>query len=354
VEGFWANWPDKARTPGVIELACGEHAGRPALRCTFSPTPRVPWSNINSPAFEVGDASAVDVTYAGDGTPRTVYAVLHAPPRFYRYALPLDSKDWIRKRLSLSDFRDERDKPFEPTAATHAVSFQLAPASGESASPPTATPATLWLHTVSLANDAPVKELWRSAAAFDDVEVDNLLAEHKPRPPPPAVAARQPLVRFSDPAPKLLANWDGKGAADATPLITVERVARAEGAPFLRVTFPAGECAWGNANIPLPSAKLKDADGLALRLRASPSDDVALALHTASPAGQRFFRADAETAEAWVDVVLPWSLFLGDDGKPFAPASAAWLNLQLCRPAHVLKSDLVIEIESVDAIIVKR
>jgi hypothetical protein len=357
VEGFWANWPDKERTPGVIALSREEHAGRSAMRCAFSPMPRVAWSNINSPAFQTTDATSVEVVYAGDGTPRTVHAVLHASQRFYRFPLSLVAKDWTAKRIALGEFRDDQGVAFDPAAITGNVAFQLAPvpASGGSASSPTAASATLWLHSVTLINETPVKELMRSDDAFDDVDVDQLRAGHQPLPPPPAVAARQPLLRFGIPSPKLLANWDGKSAAEAKPRVVIERVAPANEPPFLRVTFPAGECAWGNANIPLPAATLQGQSGLALRVRAKPANDtVALALHAAPKSGgQAFFRADCEIDAAWSEVVLPWRDFHRDDGSSFDLSSAAWVNLQICRPSHPLTHDLVLDIEQIDTFTVK-
>lgn len=349
--GFWANWPDKERTPGAITLAREDHHGRSALKCVFADAPRVPWSNVNSPGFTLSDAGSLEIVYAGDGTPRTVYAVLHAHPRFYRAPLSLASKEWTAKRLSLFDFRDDGGRPFDPAAHVGNLSLQLALASGGSSSSTTAAPATLWLHNVALLNDQPVRVCWKSTAAFDEVDIDNLRAEHRPQPPPPAIAKRQPLLRFTDPAPDHLANWADKSPADAQPIVTIERVAPTGEAPFLRVTFPAGECAWGNANIPLPAGLLKGQDGLALRLRASSgTEDIGLALHTGANGKQTFYRTDIEAGEAWAEQVQSWAEFRADNGRAFEPERAGFVNFQLCRPPHKLTQNVVIDIETVDAI----
>jgi hypothetical protein len=259
-------------------------------------------------------------------------------------ALPLASKAWTSKRLSLSEFRDDGGRPFDPAAHAGTISFQLAPTQiGD-------TPVTVWLHSVALLNDQPVRACWQSAAAFDEVDVDNLRAAHRPQPPPPAVAQRQPLVRFTAPAPNYLTNWADKTLPHSTPLVTIERLAPAGEAPFLRVTFPAGECAWGNANIPLPAGLLKGQDGLALRLRASSGEDIGLALHTGSNGQQTFYRTEVEAGEAWSEQILPWPEFKADDGRAFAPERAGFVNLQLCRPPRKLTQNVVIDIETIDAI----
>jgi hypothetical protein len=347
--GFWANWANKGRLAGVIDLAAEAHDGRAALRCRFTPAPGASWSNVNSPAFDLGGADAVEVTYAGDGSPRAVYAVLHAHPRFYRAKLPLEATAWTTRRLALRDFHDDSGAPFDPAAVKGAIAFQLAPDFGGSASPPTAT---VWLHGVALVHDTPVQEQWRSDGAFDALEVDNLRAGHVPQPPLPPAASREPLLRFTEPAPSHLANWDGKGAPSDKPLVVIERVEPAAGAPFLRVTFPAGREAWGNANLPLALAALKGREGLVLRLRASPACDVALTLHASmKEGGMTFYPAEAEATEAWSDVVLPWSEFKREPRSArsaFSPASVSGANLQLCRPHCALERDLVVELESVD------
>ncbi len=342
-DGYWANWPDKERVPGAISLSRDEHLNRPSLKCVFSPAPRVPWSNVNSPGFAVSDANAVELVYAGDGTPRKVSAVLHASQRFYRFPLSLAAKDWTTCRIAFSEFRDDSGKPFDRSVNPGNIAFQFAPAGLGN------TPATLWAQSLTLVNDTPVKHLWQSTNAFDDVDVENLCAEHRPQEPPPAIAARQPLVRSTDAAPRLLANWDGKGPADAKPLVVIERVAPQSDSPFLRVTLPAGECSWGNANIPLPAAKLQGQDGLVLRLRVKPSfETVALALHKMSRGQQEFYHADAEAPETWTDLVLPWSEFRTPDGRAFAPAPDSSVNLQICRPTLPLIREIVIEIGLID------
>jgi hypothetical protein len=347
LNGFWGNWPDKEKNKDMITLSFETHLDTPqTLRCTFSPAPRVPWSNINSPVFTVTGDEHIALLYAGDGTPRTVYATLHADRRFYRTSLSLESKDWQPVSLNLADFRDEDGTPFDPAKHTGNVAFQLAPAAlGD-------TPATLWLAAAAVVPDTPVKRLWQSDAAFDDVDVDNLRAGHRPQTPPPAVASREPLVRFAGSAPDYLANWDGKGQTGAQPLVVIERITpEPPAAPFLRVTLPAGECAWGNANIPLPLSKLGGQDGLALRLRAAPADagDIGLALHAMPQSGQAFYHTDVETGETWADAVLPWSDFRAHNGTSFAPAPGARVDLQICRPHGALTRPLVVDLEAIDA-----
>ncbi len=341
--GYWANWPDKERNPGVIALACERHQERDALRCTFSPSPPVPWSNINSPAFTLEAADAVEVVYAGDGTPRAVHAVLHANRRFYRAPLDLSAKGWTVKRIALGEFRDDQGAPFDPAAHDGTAAFQLAP-SGLGAAP-----ATLWLYRVALITDTPVATLWQSDAAFDDADVDHLRADHRPQPPPPRVAERQPLARFTDPAVRYLANWAGKSASDK-PLVAIGRVAPSDAPPFLRITLAEGECAWGNANIPLPVERLAGKRGLALRLRSSPAaEDVTLALHTSVDGKATFYQADVEVGETWSEQTVRWTEFRTESGRAFAPQTGAFLNLQVCRPPHALKRALVIDMETVDA-----
>ena len=344
LDGYWANWPDKERSPGAVTLARDGHQDRSAMKCIFAAAPRVPWSNVNSPGFTLGDAGSVEIVYAGDGTPRTVYATLHAPPRFYRFPLSLAPKEWTVKRLPVSEFRDEAGRPFDPAAHTGNLSFQLAPAQiGD-------TPATVWLHGVTLINDKPVQKLWQSQETFDAADVDNLRAGHQPQPSPPAVAKRQPLVRFTEPK-NYLANWADKSSDNSNALVTIERVAPAGASPFLRVTFPAGECAWGNANIPFPAGSLKGQDGLALRLRtASGAQDIELALHVGANGQQTFYKTDIEAGEGWVEQVLPWTEFRADSGQSFAPERAVSVNLQLCRPPRTLTQRIVIDIAAVDAV----
>ena len=333
---FWANWPDKPKTTNVVALSCSGDA----LLCIFNLIPSVPWCNVNSPAFTLSDDDTLEIRYSG----RAAFAMLHADRRFYRFPKPLDARDVETLRLKPSEFKDADGTPFDPAAHPRGATFQLAPAAFKGA------PHTLLLRGVRIVPDAPVKRLWLSAAAFDDTDVDNLRAGHLSLPPPPDVAARLPLARFTDPSPRLLANWAGKTAADEAPMVVIERVAPAAQAPFLRVTFPAGECGWGNANIPLPVEKLRGTSGLLLRLRAKPSaDTVAIALHAATKSGaQSFFRADAEAGEAWSEIALPWSSFTSDGGQRFDPAAAAWLNLQLCRPSGALTRGLDLDVEAVD------
>lgn len=345
LSGFWGNWSDKTHTPGVITLTPETHVSRTnTLRCTFSPTPRVSWSNINSQHFPTADIDALEVTYAGDGTPRIVFATLHAGPRFYRAALPLESKAWRTTRFALTDFRDENGTAFDPASHTGNITFQLAPAAlGDS-------PATLWVSSVAAVTDTPVRRLWQSDAPFDTVDVENLRERHQPQQPPPAVATREPLVRFTDPEKNFLANWDGKGFPDTQQMVIAERVTPAGAPPFLRVTLPAGECSWGNANIPLPAAKLKGQDGLALRVRSVPADaDIRLALHVMSAGQNTFYIADAESDRAWSDVILTWDDFRAHNGKPFDPASEAHVNIQICRPHGTLRTQYVIDLETIDA-----
>jgi hypothetical protein len=348
-DGFWANWPDKDRSPGVITLTREPRAEcADTLRCTFSPTPRVPWCNVNSPGFTVPDVNAIEITYAGDGTPRTVFAALHADRRFYRAALSLDRATPRTVRLALADFRDDQGASFDPANHTGDVMFQLAPDGAR----PLDAPATLWLVAVTLVNDTPVKRLWQSAAAFDGVDVENLRAGHHPQMPPPAIAARQPFMHFAadDAAQNLLANWDGKDSVDAPqPLVAIERIAPADAAPFLRVTLPAGACSWGNANIPLPAAKLSGQDGLVLRLRGLPADpDISLALHVMSHGQQSFYQTDVVATDAWADAVLPWADFRAQDGTPFAFTPDTRINLQICRPHGTLPHTSVIDLETID------
>ncbi len=350
LEGFWANWPDKDSNPGAITLAREAHLGQTALRCRFAPVPRVSWQNVNSPAFSLSGADAVGLVYAGDGTARTVFAVLHASQRFYRLPLALATRDWTTCRLALAEFRDEHGAPFNPSANTGDISFQLAP--GDLGG----TPATLWLRSAVLINGAPVQAQWRSEAAFDSVDVDNLRAGHRPQPPPPSVAERLPLVRFAEAPPRLLANWDGKGSPGAKPMVAATCVTPADQPPFLSVLLPAGECAWGNANVPLPAQRLQGQDGLALRIRVKPvTESVALALHIMSPGhAQAFYATDAEVGEEWADLVLPWSEFRRPDGQPYTPSPGASINLQICRPARVLTQEFAVEIEQIDAFTAER
>ena len=348
-DSFWGNWPDKERMPGVIALTREEHQGHFSLRCDFSPTPRVSWSNVNSPAFTVADASAVELVYAGDGSPRTLYAVLHAPPHFYRVPLSLSTMGWATKRIALGEFLDEHGVPFDSAVITDNVSFQLNPGNlGD-------MPATLWLRSVSLLNDTPVKEVWRDGATFDDVDVDNLLAGHLPQPSPPAIAARLPLVRFAEDTVHCLANWDGKGAASTKPLVTATRVAAPDQAPFLRVVFPASSCAWGNANVTLPAAILQGQDGLVLRLRVKPSaEHITLSLHAMSSGNaQSFYSTDCEAGEDWSVLVLPWAEFRRSDQHAFQPSQGTLVNLQVCRPTRVLEREIVVDIEQVDGFTIK-
>lgn len=341
--GYWANWPDKERRPGVIALARERHQERDALRCTFSPSPSVPWSNINSPAFTLEAADAVEVGYAGDGTPRTVHAVLHANGRFYRAPLDLSATGWTVKRIALAKFRDDQGAPFDPAAHTGTTAFQLAPAGLGTA------PATLWLHRVALVTDTPAVTLWQSDGAFDTVDVDHLRADHRPQPPPPRAADRQPLARFTDPAARTLANWAEKSAADK-PLVAIERMTPPDAPPFLRITLAAGECAWGNANIPLPADKLAGKNGLALRLRSSPAtEDVTVALHTSVDGKAAFFQTEVEAGDTWSEQTVRWAEFRTESGRAFAPQAGAFLTLQICRPPHALKRAIEIDLEAVDA-----
>jgi hypothetical protein len=348
LDGYWPNWPNKDRTPGVITLAQEEHLGRSAMRCLFSPVPRVSWQNINSPDFEFCDAGAVELVYAGDGTPRTVNAVIFATHaqnqrRFYRFPLSLATKEWTSKRIALGEFRDDHGIAFNPSSVTGNASLQFSPSQmGD-------TSATFWVHSASLLNGTPARELWRSAADFDLADVDNLRAGHQPQTPPPVPTARQPLIRFNGALPRLLANWEGKGPADRKPMVAIERIVAANQTPFLRVTLPAGECAWGNANITLPAAQLQGQSGLVLRLRVKPAaESVALALHVMAPHKSEFFTADCEVGEEWSELVLPWSQFRRSDGLPFQPASGTSINLQICRPPSPLSQDCVIDIEQLD------
>ncbi len=343
--GFWANWANKERAPDALALAVETRAGRPALRCRFTPAPGVTWANVNSPAFALDGADALEVTYCGDGTARAVAAVLHAHPRFYRHALPLSpAEGGATRRLALRDFRDAAGTAFDPSAQTQPVTFQLDPDARDGA------PATVWLHDVSLLHDTPARLLWARAEPFAEVDVDDLRAGHTPQPPPPAAADRQALLRFASPQPQPLANWAGKGVPGETPQVTVTRVAPPDGAPFLRVTFAAGECAWANANIPLPAAALRGRAGLVLRLRgAQHADDLALALHAARPeGGQGFYQTTAEAGEDWSDAVLPWGQFRRADGVPFDPAAAVWVNLQLCRPEGPLDRAVTVDLAAAD------
>jgi hypothetical protein len=352
VEGFWANWPDKERVSGVIALTREAHVGATALRCAFASGPAVPWSNVNSPPFQLGNAEGVELDYAGDGSARAVDAVLYAPqlrdrPAFFRCPLPLDDTAWRRRRLAFAEFRNDRGEPFDPAAVKGAMCFQLAPSGGSRSAP---AAATLWLRCVALVSGTPVRELWRSDEPFDAVDVDRLRAEHLLPPPTPEVASREPLVALDGPLPRLFANWEGKGGADAKPMVTVERVAPLGQPPFLRVTLPAGACAWGNANVTLPAAMLRDCDGLALRLRASAaSGAVSLALHAMPKGGERgFYSTDVDVGEAWTDVTLPWRDFTRDDGRPFAPEAGTAVDLQICRPARTLVRDLAVSLERID------
>ena len=348
--GFWPNWSDKERTPGVITLACEEHLGQTALRCLFSPAPHVAWQNVNSPPFPLANADAVELVYAGDGSPRTVNAILFAPqlrdrPAFYRCPLPLDTHEWTRKRIALAEFRDDKGAPFDPAAVPGNISLQFAPADSAE------TPATLWVHEVSLVNDTPVEEAWRSGAAFDAVDVDNLMAGHKPQPPPPVVASRLPLVRFADAPVGLQANWEGKSAPEAKSMVVIERVSPADGASFLRVSFCPGECLWGNANVPLNPDALRGQDGLVLRLHTQPSDEtLTLALHVMPHSGdQSFYVTTCEADEGCGELVLPWSDFHRSDGQPFQPIKDAAIHFQICRPPQALTRETVIELEQIDA-----
>lgn len=348
--GFWPNWPDKERTPGVISLSREDHLGQTALRCLFSAAPRVAWQNVNSPPFPLANADAVELVYAGDGSPRSVNAILFAPqlrdrPAFYCCPLPLDRHEWTRKRIALAEFRDEKGNPFDPKAVRGNISLQFAPADSAE------TSATLWVHAVSLVNDTPVKEAWRSDAAFDAVDVDNLMAGHKPQPPPPAVASRLPLVRFADAPVGLYANWEGKSASEAKSMVVIERVSPAGGAPFLRVSFCPGECLWGNANVPLSPDALRGQDGLVLRLHTQPPDGtLTLSLHVMPRSGdQSFYVTTCEADEGCGELVLLWSDFHRSDGQPFEPIKDAAINLQMCRPPQALTRETVIELEQIDA-----
>ena len=345
LNGFWANWPDKHLHRDVITLTNAPHLDAlSALRCTFSPTPRVPWSNVNSPVFTVTGDERLSLTYAGDGTPRKVFATLHADRRFYRLPISLEPRDWQTLLLKPADFRDDDGNVFDPAKHTGKIAFQFSPAALGDA------PATLWVRGVTLANAMPIRRLWHSAAAFDAVDVENLRVGHQPQPPPPAVSAREPLTRFTDPALNYLANWDGKNHAEGEPMVKIERIAPADAAPFLRVTLPAGKCSWGNANIPLPVAKLRGHDGLALRLRITPAmADVSLNLHAMSAGQQAFYGTDVEAGDTWTDAILPWSDFRDLDGRAFAPDAAPGVNLQVCRPHGTLPQTLVIELEGIDA-----
>jgi hypothetical protein len=344
LKSFWANWPDKEKNKEAITLAFEPHLDRPdTLRCLFTPTPRVPWSNINSPGFVVTGDEHIALAYAGDGTPRTVFATLHADRRFYRVSLSLEPREWQRVSFKPADFRDENGDAFDPARHPGGVTFQLSPGRLDG------KPATLWLAALVCVPGTPVKRLWQSAAAFDAVDVENLRAGHRPQPPPPAAAARQPLARFTEPAQNLLANWDGKGLSGAQPLVAIERIAPADAAPFLRVTLPAGECSWGNANIPLPAAKLNGHGGLALRLRGVPAGaDISLALHVMSRGQPAFYHTDVEATGAWDDAVLPWADFRTHDGTPFAPALDTHVNLQICRPHGTLDNARTIDLEGID------
>ena len=337
---FWANWPDRKRTPGVIDVAHDTRLGRPALRCRFAADPHVSWSNVNSPGFPASDADAVELTFCGEGAARTVQAVLQAMPHFYRTPLTL-SPGWTTRRIPFTDFRDERGQPFDPEIRTDPIAFQLAS--------PDALPATVWLQSVSLVNRHPTTEVWHNNAAFDAAEDDHLRNVHPPLPPPPAVAARRALVRFNGPAPDLLANWDGKRANDPKPMVIIERPVPKDAPPFLRVTLPAGACAWGNANIPLPT-DLRGQDGLALRIRAKPAETrVTLALHTSVAGQNKFFSADLDAGPEWRECVLPWSDFHASDGSAFA-ANGAHALLQICRTGGEQARECVVDVERVDAV----
>jgi hypothetical protein len=346
--GFWANWPDKARVPDVIRLARETHGGRAALRCSFAASPRVAWSNVNSPGFAVAHADAVELVYAGDGTPRTLQAVLHASPRFYRTTISLSENTWTTRRIPLREFRDNEGKSFDPGRHARTVSFQLAPPGALDAD------VTCWLHRVTLVQETPVRQEWQSATAFDAVDVDNLRTGHLPQRPPPAVVMRQPLVRFSDESSvsRLLANWAGKLDNNTNPMVVVERLAPAGAAAALRVRFPAGTCAWGNVNIPLPIARLVGQDGLAFRMRVSPPEaDVVLALHSALKGGEQFFYQSAsEVLDGAAEVILPWRDFVCANGQVFDVQATAWVNLQICRPSGRLTRDMTVEIEAVDTV----
>jgi len=354
--GYWPNWPDKEANPGVITLALAEYRGQPSMRCTFSPTPRVNWQNINSPSFETGNTDAIELVYAGDGSERTVNAVLYASQSrikspFFRCQIPLSDQGWSRKRIALSEFRNDQGIPFDSKSVTGQVSFQLAPGAGGLA----AAPATLWVQSVQLINSTPVSKEWQSNDLFDAVDIDNLRAGHQPQDPPPTIATSQPLIRFDKLPGKMHSNWDGKTPADAKPMAVTKRIAIAGQPPFLRVTFPAGSCAWANVNLPLSLDKLRGQDGLLLHLRVRPATAmVALSLHSAQQGGApEFYHADCEADSGWTDLILPWQEFTRGDMKMFDPSNTAWAHLQICRPAADLKEQIVIDIADADTFTAK-
>ena len=120
--------------------------------------------------------------------------------------------------------------------------------------------------------------------------------------------------------------------------------------PFLRITLAAGECAWGNANIPLPADKLAGKNGLALRLRSSPAtEDVTVALHTSVDGKAAFFQTEVEAGDTWSEQTVRWAEFRTESGRAFAPQAGAFLTLQICRPPHALKRAIEIDLEAVDA-----
>lgn len=342
-DGFWANWPDKAHIQDVITLTNRVHGGRQALQCTFAATPRVSWSNINSPGISLIDADAIEITFAGDGTARTIHAVLYAHPHFYCTALSLSNAAWQTQRIPLSVFRNQAGKSFHAETGMRGVSFQLAPATAYT------TPAVFWVERVASITEQPVKSLWTSTAPFDRVDVENRAAEHQPQQPPPTIAQRTPLVRFDNPA-DYLANWAEKESDTAQPMVIIERVAVSNALPRLRITLPAGQCAWGNANIPLPSEALKGKDGLLLKMRsAAASEDITLALHTMKNSAMVFYQTDIEASETLSEVVVPWDAFRNAQGEPFVPQPSVFVNLQVCRPAQPVSRRCVVELEAVDA-----
>ena len=348
-EGYWANWPDKIHVQDVITLTNCVYRDQPALQCTFAATPRVPWSNINSPSFTLAGADAVELTFAGDGTPRTIYAVLHAYPHFYRTTLALSNTAWTTQRIPLSNFRDEKGQAFHTEGRMQNVTFQLAPATTY------ITPAVFWIQRVESVTAHPVQRLWTSTEPFDRIDVEHRAAEHQPQRPPPVVAQRAPLIRFTDPAAHYLANWADKESAAEHPMVIVERVATSNASPRLRVTLPAGSCAWGNANIPLPREALKEKDGLVLRMRSAvANEDVTLALHTLNNAATTFYQTEVEISATLSDVVVPWAAFRSDKGVPFSPQTTSFVNLQICRPVQPLTRDCMIEMEYIDTITVRR
>ncbi len=355
LDGFWPNWPDKEKSPGVITLAQVEHLGQPAMRCTFSPAPRVSWQNINSPPFETGQADALELRYAGDGSQRTVKLLLYAPqsaitPPFFHTRIPLNTQEWQSRRIALSEFRNDQGTPFDSRTVRGSLSFQLAPAADTHAAAPSGEPAILWLQSVHLISSTPLRQEWQSDLPFDAVDIDNLRAGHPPQDPPPAIAARRPLFRFDTLPPRLLANWAEKDTAGAAPMAVTERITPAGQPPFLRITFAPGSCAWANVNVPIAIDNLRTQDGILIRLRVEPASSmVALALHSAQSNGEpEFYHAECEAGSRWSELILPWREFTRSDARRFDPSVSAWANLQICRPAADLKEPVVIEIAEAD------